>query len=985
MTSTANQSCQQFADHLRAVLAMGGPLPDASQLISQYQERVTEINTRLTTARAWLRSGLVCEAISLVEEFPDALQDAAFLDLGPDKVKFQDACRAAGFEPPAIDDEAAREVSSAYSGYSANQRLIAQYRVACLARANATLRLSLLKALIKAEPTSPIWSDQLGMTRALREREILDEARKAARDVDPRRIEALRAELQPAVWGVNPSPLVVQELQKLQSSAQRSADEAGLKDAAMRLHAAQNTRDAEVMRGAIQQMEAIEARGLVAVSPDTKSDFVTAANWLAGRDAAAVATARHVQLIEQMSTAIDENVAWHHIEPLRAEALLLNPNLPEALLRRLNVLEEEYRAARRAKRRVLAFVSVAMVLALGAVIFVVARSVAERGRIDELAKQLYAALENPDIAPAQALADKIGSEPSSVRESPTLAPLLARFKERASLAKSYSVSFEKRLTEVRSLDGTSEAHVRQSKTLQDDTANTAEQRSQASEEYQRIKRSYDALVAKADAEAEMKAREIQSRIAQAKDRLIAGGEDELLKTLSTLGTELDRVLALPNLSPEYLKSLQAVRNAITRDSDNVNERVRSDQSRRISLSRIENFSGDLVDLLKFLEDHNKRFLNDVKAGEVASFQNVLTNRAALMAAGDAYKSTAAFSESLKPTTIEDTRARIEVIKSLPVAAYPKLLPGDQAVLLAYLKSVEQSQSQPASERYADVLEEFGKGWWQKLRHITDRDGRRYFALSGILEPGWRGADNAAAYTLREVVNNYEQLKAEAAKSRSVSIIRLPAAQEVPIQPKTTSMSSLAPQVVSLFKDAANGKADPLTSHFRAAASLRDAQDIPAPLRAHLVAKVLKVQGNVPWPDVPGLPALIESLDEFNGKPMTLASWDESAQPGTSARAQVVAALQSAPDFNAEVERQSAELDRIRKGLRGLRVCAIAWPAEGGTVVLSKVVSDNTDLYQLLPAADGSPVAKKIGRTAERGVVQWIGAPPVQGTPILIAD
>ena len=173
-----------------------------AQLLSQYSVKIPEVDERLAKCGALLERGLRDEAISYANDSPNLLEMVGFLDLTSQQNWEQWQATLALHEipiPVGPNVEAARELNEAEMYLAEIKPLLSKYRRAVLASAPLPQRLSLLRQLREADPTSLAWIESIQDHEKQRLMEIESEARAALHSKDEGALRAMVKELK-ADW-----------------------------------------------------------------------------------------------------------------------------------------------------------------------------------------------------------------------------------------------------------------------------------------------------------------------------------------------------------------------------------------------------------------------------------------------------------------------------------------------------------------------------------------------------------------------------------------------------------------------------------------------------------------------------------------------------------------------------------------------------------------------------------------------------------------
>jgi hypothetical protein len=189
-------------EHSRACQEAKARLPIQAEA---YARACREVNLRLAGFDHLLKVNQRSEAIRQAKIAPDLLDRTAelnFKEVGSWLVIAQQAGLAV---PPKLNMETAARLNKAFADENRVAGLLAQHRSLALSRAPLGRRLDVVRLLYRAEPTNPVWQDDVRLYEEARFEELRREIdREDVRD-DRAAVARLLAELSAKTW-VSPVP-----------------------------------------------------------------------------------------------------------------------------------------------------------------------------------------------------------------------------------------------------------------------------------------------------------------------------------------------------------------------------------------------------------------------------------------------------------------------------------------------------------------------------------------------------------------------------------------------------------------------------------------------------------------------------------------------------------------------------------------------------------------------------------------------------------
>ena len=325
-----------------------------AELLRLYNSGVDEVNDRFRRAQSWLRRGLRAEALGLIEEWPDALESARMLELGGGWGQWADMVVQADVgEARAIDAALAGELNEAYDLHQSTLPLLVEYRRAAMLAFPPQQQIGILRRLRAADPSNPVWLEQLRGVEELYLSMLNRQAKTALNNQDYEGLLRILEVSRSSEWAAPPPPAFVAKLEQSVRQLRSSTAASRFMDIASRLHEAFGAFD----EGRIER--------LVAEWNETATTFSDCQNeelsdtvapifeWWRERLADRSREHERERLQAQLAQQLDESAPLHTLEQTRAALDRLEVDIQPALERRYRLRIDTLVAARRRRSRMI--------------------------------------------------------------------------------------------------------------------------------------------------------------------------------------------------------------------------------------------------------------------------------------------------------------------------------------------------------------------------------------------------------------------------------------------------------------------------------------------------------------------------------------------------------------------------------------------------------------------------------------------------------
>ena len=293
----------------------------------RYAEECTKLNDRIKLCLPHLRNGNVAEAVRVAESPPNAIETYNLLDF-ENRQDWVEICDGLGLDvPPPLATEIFHELNDAYLQMAPLEPLLKWHRIHALNGAPIRDRLSVLRALVKADPMNLLWQTDQETFENARIKEIGQEVADARAKNDSLRLQELYQELADPDWRI-PFPIEYRQITSV-SVLEKQADELMKLCAALNYHGA---------FAAYQSMQQFLATNQMAMPAAIGNSIQSAVQWMQGTANAQQYYAMFQQAVTELQEALEEDLPRETLEALysalKNSAAQANQVVPQELKQR---------------------------------------------------------------------------------------------------------------------------------------------------------------------------------------------------------------------------------------------------------------------------------------------------------------------------------------------------------------------------------------------------------------------------------------------------------------------------------------------------------------------------------------------------------------------------------------------------------------------------------------------------------------------------
>ncbi|MDB5174239.1 MAG: hypothetical protein JWM97_856 [Phycisphaerales bacterium] len=362
-------------ESIRAFLASGaGGGADMAGVAGDYVALCREANARLLRCADFLREGLRGEALQFAGCRPRLADFVATLDF-PEVGSWDHACDSMGWPRPVrLITQAARDLGLAAAQHEPLRDLLARHRFLALSRAPLPARLTALRELASADPGNPIWKGDAAMLEAARFAELRTEIAAALKSGDGEWVEKLLAEVNAGPWHAPVPPDLTDALSRASAALREARLSAVLGALVPRVRAAYAAMSHDECRQVFAEWGRAVKEAKLPVPAELRQEIMPLARWLDEQDERRQRERHFRNACADLAGAIEADADG---DALRAQyravvgyEMEIPPELAAAYRRRIDAWQREQRGEKRKQFALAAALVLGVVLALGALAYV---------------------------------------------------------------------------------------------------------------------------------------------------------------------------------------------------------------------------------------------------------------------------------------------------------------------------------------------------------------------------------------------------------------------------------------------------------------------------------------------------------------------------------------------------------------------------------------------------------------------------------------
>ena len=307
-------------------------------------------NRWLSMLAEWVSRGLVVEAASVDQSYPDLCKVAQVLEMPDDRLAWDQACNRAGVRPnSSIDGASLTMLSDGIGDASALDDFVQRFQVAVLGRRPISKRMAVLNELVSAAPRNPAIRELAKQYEAEAIASLEQECKQAASQGQSQDLVDALDSIEGLGWQSHFSGEFLDWLRS--RIAQSNSDQARRKFAqvASRTEAAFGSRDLMLLGALQEECEEIERIHGVEQDEESRARTRLAFAWADEERARLRNESSHAEACEELRRALDQRFAYTELEPIRGRVLGFGLGIPEDLEGRFETAHSHWRSARRRK------------------------------------------------------------------------------------------------------------------------------------------------------------------------------------------------------------------------------------------------------------------------------------------------------------------------------------------------------------------------------------------------------------------------------------------------------------------------------------------------------------------------------------------------------------------------------------------------------------------------------------------------------------
>ncbi len=945
-----------------ALEASAGEEPERPEtLVAAYNRVVDAVNGRLARCTAWLRRGLLTEALYEAELPPPVLEEAATLE-GPERRAWAERCREVGLGPlRRLDRDAAHEINRAYVTEQILRKPLRAHRRLALGHGPLRHRIDVVRTLLHGDPDNPAWREDLATLERARHKEIDRASSAAAADRDVATLEALHREVTASPWAEPPSKTLRETVADRLAEARSAAARDQLPAVAEAIQAAHDAGDFRRAGALLGQWDELRhhVRDAAEVDPQRAATVEAVRQWADQAQAEDDQRRAFDQAREAFERALEEeNIGdldrrWTHLTRFERP-------MPTMLRRRYASRRAEADLERSRRFRLTLVGAVGGLCLLGGLVGFLVYSQMRYQLVQDWKGQIQSAIDDGDWRSADALLEELAKKHPDIRRRPGIRRLRDRVDEGLAKQKRRRKRFQELLAQAR--DAGVKHPARKALKRAEALAATEKQKMAVAKLRDRIRQAERAAQKKRDKAFTSALADLRSRFERLQKRHERTDED-LTEPLERLSADLRDLLETEGVSDPLRGPAEALHASVR----TLLEKERAARRRRRAVAKalkaVRTAADDPSTLAKRLRAFAKKYPDHRHASDFR----------AAAAAANAWKAIAAFNETFPSRPLQGIETKADATAALKkVEKYLKAHPSSPyrpplETYRGYLRRAETALAPANAPTHADgrVQRLLSHPLMDGLYVLVDRNGRRYY-LREDEAPKDVGGGTVAV----ECITKAEQASGEKEPSRKL----VPKKRLESLDPRPAPQSRFVEKAMAeLEKDRAWE-----TRHLHLCRLAMEVEHMHPVVRLTTLRELLAVALQRDWLD---RQSLVDWLDRARAVSRDV-DWmdpsDERAQKATRAAEKL---LKKLPSFSKLIEEVMRRREELARKLRPRPPVGLLWRADDGLTLVPSDASGRGTLHAVDPTADPTTFTR-VGRLRDGGVA-WSDAAADQPTGTLV--
>lgn len=905
-----NENPEAFLSNVKSVLlAKESPKPQQMQsLADQHSVLVDAVNRRLSEASERIKSGLICEAIHLIERAPNALATAAELELGSLRKSWDDYCMLFSITTQEPRTELAIELNRVYNIYRKCESQIRLHRLLALSRAPLLDRIKVVQGLLSEDPMNPAWKSQLRILEKARldliDREIIDATERS----DLQALRDLLSEVESKDRTV-PAPMGLVTLAKSSYRKVRRTQQAKqIQEIEADMHDARARSDFESARVLLQ------THASVSKGESSSAAVESIRQWVEAQEQAAAIERQFAADVEVFDCALDDGIEFLELERLYAKLARYELPIPELSEQRFRQKKRQLALERSRRYRIAAMIVLGIA---GITTFVIVRTMNRRATEAEITKwvvQIQQHVQDSQFEAAAKLVTEAKAKPVVISTAPELVALFEQVETGLVKESERRIAFAAALEEMKSVKGfdyNSPAIIARAKAL---VSGEAELRLFNSER-ERLEEERNVVQEERDGPFRVRREALEARLAASRS-LKSNARSTELKSITE---ELDKLLETKGISEAEIKSARITRDTAAAEASTIAQTLDREKALIVDLDELPNSARSIPELVSAYRAFIDRYPDSPQASKLDA---ALKTRPAWERMDSFYSTAKTWTTAMLPETAEGSGARSTAIKEF--TKYLDAAP-DKSALQKYLETLDFYSANTGDISVMlgiePTLSRLSLPWVDALQFTRDKSGRGYYAMNGTLTP----TNNPPFYTLSNHIAKLDDLSDVSGSGRNVLLQPAsPSAGSTPLS--FASISKLAADLKRAITNRARGELESI--HLELADLILQDQQTDPILRLAILVEILELHDAAGMPRDPSVKQFLDSVigSEQPGTRIIDSNWlDTSSAAIQQARELSSTWLKRAPDFRSLSSRWNTQRNASRDALAGYRIVGLMWP------------------------------------------------------------